>query len=80
MRSMLTCGHSPKISKMIWRKIDQKKRYDKLELIGEGEYAKVYSAEDTKLGRSVAVKRVRKKFLDDKEKLSRYWKGSPVTG
>ena len=51
-----------------------KKRYDKLELIGEGEYAKVYSAEDTKLGRSVAVKRVRKKFLDDKEKLSRYWK------
>ncbi len=51
-----------------------KKRYDNLVLIGEGEYAKVYSAEDTKLGRSVAVKRVRKQYLDDKEKLSRYWK------
>ena len=51
-----------------------KKRYDKLVLIGEGEYAKVYSAEDTKLGRNVAVKRVRSQFLDDKDKLSRYWK------
>ncbi|MGB1931123.1 MAG: serine/threonine protein kinase, partial [Mariniblastus sp.] len=51
-----------------------KKRYDKLELIGEGEYAKVYSAEDTKLGRNVAVKRVRKQFLNDQEKLARYWK------
>lgn len=51
-----------------------KKRYDNLVLIGEGEYAKVFSADDTKLGRSVAVKRVRKRFLNDKEKLSRYWK------
>jgi serine/threonine protein kinase len=51
-----------------------KKRYDKLVLIGEGEYAKVYSAEDTKLGRNVAVKRVRSQFLDDQDKLSRYWK------
>lgn len=51
-----------------------KKRYDNLVPIGEGEFAKVYSAEDTKLGRSVAVKRVRKQFLDDKQKLARYWK------
>ena len=51
-----------------------KKRYDNLVLIGEGEYAKVFSAEDTKLGRNVAVKRLRNRFLNDKEKLSRYWK------
>lgn len=53
-----------------------KTRYVLREKIGAGDYAKVYSAEDTKLGRKVAIKQLHSQFLDDKEKLKRYWRES----
>ena len=53
-----------------------KTRYVLQEKIGAGDYAKVYAAEDTKLGRKVAIKQLHSQFLDDKEKLKRYWRES----
>ncbi len=51
-----------------------KPRYKMLEQVGAGDYAKVYAAEDTKLGRSVAVKQLHSQYLDDEERLDRYWR------
>ena len=51
-----------------------KTRYKIREQVGAGDFAKVYAAEDTKLGRSVAVKQLHSQFINDEEKLERYWR------
>ncbi|MFK7767843.1 MAG: serine/threonine-protein kinase, partial [Mariniblastus sp.] len=53
-----------------------KTRYALQDQIGSGDFAKVYAAEDTKLGRKVAIKQLHSQFLDDQEKLERYWRES----
>ncbi|MFT7634009.1 MAG: serine/threonine protein kinase, partial [Mariniblastus sp.] len=50
-----------------------KTRYKITEQIGSGDFAKVYSAEDTKLGRKVAIKQLHSHFNDNPEKMARYW-------
>lgn len=51
-----------------------KTRYKTLEQVGAGDYAKVYAAKDRKLGRSVAIKQLHSQYIDDDEKLERYWR------
>lgn len=51
----------------------QGSRYKVIERVGSGEFARVYSADDTKLGRKVAIKQLRSQYLEDEEKLDRYW-------
>ena len=53
-------------------------RYKLLKQIGAGDFARVFSAEDKKLGRKVAVKQLHSQFLDDQEKLARYWQESQL--
>lgn len=59
-------------------KKQSKSRYKLLKQIGAGDFARVFSAEDTKLGRKVAVKQLHRQFLDDQEKLARYWQESQL--
>lgn len=60
------------------KKQAKKTRYKLIQQIGSGDFAKVYSAEDTKLGRKVAVKKLHPHFLDDQAKLNRYWQESQL--
>ena len=53
-----------------------KNRYILREQVGAGDFAKVFAAEDTKLGRRVAVKQLHSQYIDDPEKLERYWQES----
>lgn len=48
-------------------------RYKLIKQVGAGDFAKVFSAEDKKLGRKVAIKQLHAQYLDDEEKLERYW-------
>ncbi len=59
-------------------KRQSKSRYKLLKQIGAGDFAKVFSAEDTKLGRKVAVKQLHAHFLDDQARLARYWQESQL--
>ncbi len=52
---------------------DQKTRYKLIKQVGAGDYAKVYAAEDVKLGRKVAIKQLHSQYMDDEVKLERYW-------
>ncbi|MEM9943848.1 MAG: serine/threonine-protein kinase, partial [Planctomycetota bacterium] len=54
-------------------KARKKSRYQILEQIGAGDFARVYSAEDNKLGRKVAIKQLHEQYLEDQKSLSRYW-------
>jgi len=49
------------------------RRYEIKDKIGAGDFAVVHTARDTKLGRDVAVKQLHRQYLDDQEKLERYW-------
>ena len=53
-----------------------KTRYVIQQQVGSGDFAKVYAAQDTKLGRKVAIKQLHSQFLDDQDKLERYWRES----
>ena len=48
-------------------------RYQILEKIGAGSFATVYRARDTELGREVAIKQLHQEFVDDPQRLERYW-------
>ncbi len=49
-------------------------RYKLIKQIGAGDYAKVYAAQDVKLGRKVAIKQLHSQYMDDEQKLARYWR------
>ena len=51
----------------------QQTRYKLIKQVGAGDFAKVYAAEDVKLGRKVAIKQLHSQYMDDAEKLNRYW-------
>lgn len=48
-------------------------RYKILEKIGSGSFATVYRARDTELGREVAIKQLHQEFVDDPQRLERFW-------
>ena len=48
-------------------------RYQILEKIGAGSFATVYRARDLELGREVAIRQIHEQYLEDPEKLERYW-------
>ncbi len=48
-------------------------RYKILEKIGAGSFATVYRARDEELGREVAIKQLHQEFVDDPQRLERYW-------
>src|SRR3989337_89965 len=50
------------------------KRYRIIGKLGEGGIAKVYKAEDTLLGRTVAIKVLREQYKDDQAFLARFQK------
>ena len=62
------------MNSMAMAKARKNSRYKVIEQVGVGDFAKVYSAEDTKLGRKVAIKQIHKQYLEDQKKLDRYWK------
>ena len=49
------------------------KRYEVIDLIGQGDYATVYRGRDRELNREVAIKQIHPQFLNDPQKLERYW-------
>ena len=51
----------------------QQTRYKLIKQIGAGDFAKVYAAQDVKLGRKVAIKQLHSQYMDDEQKLARYW-------
>ena len=51
----------------------KKTRYKLIKQVGAGDFAKVYAAQDVKLGRKVAIKQIHSQYMDDQEKLGRYW-------
>ena len=53
-------------------------RYQILEKIGAGSFATVYRARDTELGREVAIKQLHQEFVDDPQRLERYWQESQL--
>ncbi|MCA9069228.1 MAG: serine/threonine protein kinase, partial [Planctomycetaceae bacterium] len=53
--------------------MDLDSRYELLELIGKGSFAKVYRARDKELGREVAIKQIHEQYLDDPKQLERFW-------
>jgi tRNA A-37 threonylcarbamoyl transferase component Bud32 len=48
-------------------------RYKILEKIGSGSFATVYRARDTELGREVAIKQLHQEFIDDPQRMERFW-------
>ena len=61
------------MAKTSMAKARKQSRYKVIEQVGSGDFAKVYAAEDTKLGRKVAIKQLHRQYLEDDEKLARYW-------
>lgn len=53
--------------------MDLDSRYELLEIIGKGSFAKVYRARDQELGREVAIKQIHEQYLDDPAQLERFW-------
>lgn len=53
--------------------MDLDSRYELLEMIGKGSFAKVYRARDKELGREVAIKQIHEQYLDDPAQLERFW-------
>jgi tRNA A-37 threonylcarbamoyl transferase component Bud32 len=48
-------------------------RYEILDTIAAGDFAKVYRARDRELGREVAIKQIHQQFLGNPRQLERYW-------
>lgn len=48
-------------------------RYKILEKIGAGSFATVYRARDIELGREVAIKQLHQEFVEDPQRMERYW-------
>ena len=48
-------------------------RYKILEKIGSGSFATVYRARDTELGREVAIKQLHDEFVNDPQRMERFW-------
>lgn len=48
-------------------------RYQILEKIGSGSFATVYRARDVELGREVAIKQLHQEFVDNPQRLERFW-------
>ena len=44
---------------------EQKTRYKLVKQIGAGDFAKVFAADDVKLGRKVAIKQIHGQYMDD---------------
>lgn len=53
--------------------MDLDSRYELLEMVGKGSFAKVYRARDKELGREVAIKQIHNQYLDDPAQLERFW-------
>jgi serine/threonine protein kinase/tetratricopeptide (TPR) repeat protein len=49
-------------------------RYEILGLIGSGDFAAVYKARDRDLGREVAIKQIHAQYLNDPQRLERFWR------
>jgi len=49
-------------------------RYEILDTIATGDFAKVYRARDRELGREVAIKQIHQQFLNNPRQLERYWR------
>ena len=53
--------------------MDLDSRYELLEMLGSGSFAKVYRARDRELGREVAIKQIHEQYLEDPAQLERFW-------
>ena len=53
--------------------VDLDSRYELLETLGNGSFAKVYRARDRELGREVAIKQIHEQYLQDPSQLERFW-------
>lgn len=53
--------------------MDLDSRYELLETLGNGSFAKVYRARDRELGREVAIKKIHEQYLEDPVQLERFW-------
>jgi serine/threonine-protein kinase len=49
-------------------------RYEILDTIATGDFAKVFRARDRELGREVAIKQIHQQFLGNPRQLERYWR------
>lgn len=53
--------------------VDLDSRFELLETLGNGSFAKVYRARDRELGREVAIKQIHDQYLEDPAQLERFW-------